>query len=231
MWKNKKNIINFLLVVAVVAMGAIILENQGRLTVPSWPMKNLAYLQQFHSENPYSSILLFCLMHLLSSSLSIPGSCTLLNITSGAVFGFFRGSIIVYVITFLSACAGYFIGRMLPLENIKRKYSSQFEQIQVKFEQYDYLSLVLVRLSPFLPFGLLNIILGFIKIPFLTYIISTTVGVFFDVVLLNSIGALISGQKASGWQDKQSILTIFIILVVAAYLVKNLSKNKQDQQP
>ena len=74
-------------------------------------------LKDYYEDRPTAMITAFCACHLLASLLCIPGSCTFLNIISGAVFGFWRGCTIVYPVTVLSACLMYFVSFEICLRN------------------------------------------------------------------------------------------------------------------
>jgi uncharacterized membrane protein YdjX (TVP38/TMEM64 family) len=90
---------------------------------------------------------------------------------------------------------------------------------------HNFLFLIILRLSPLLPFGIVNIILGFLNLNFGVYISTTIIGVFFDVTLLNSLGAFFSGTPGLNALSKLEFLLMFLGLCLFFYYVK-IFKNK-----
>jgi uncharacterized membrane protein YdjX (TVP38/TMEM64 family) len=217
---KNKYLVNAVLTLTIVIFVYWLLNHQNQIPVSAWLIKNLGFLKQFYIVSPVSAVIFFCLAHFFSATLSIPGSCTTLNILSGAIFGYERGCVIVYLVTILSGCVGYYIGTKLPLHMLRRKYSTQIELMKKNILVQDYGYLTMIRLSPFLPYGVLNMLFGFLKVPFFLYLVTTIVGIFFDVVLLNSVGAIISGNPASTWQSKRNLAIVFLVLFISSYFVK-----------
>ncbi len=198
--------------------------NHPNITSPKLIIHYIEILNLFYKSDFILVIVLFCLTHFFSACLSIPGSCTLLNLISGAIFGFWRGCIIVYFITMVSGCAGYFVGKNILITRHMEKYLTRINKIQSKLSEINYTFLVLLRLSPLLPYGVINIVLGYLKINFKLFFFSTFVGIFFDVVLLNSAGALINGGLTNSIHTKANLAIAFVLLFLFPYCVKILSK-------
>lgn len=198
-----------------------ILNHQSQIPISSWIIKNIQLARDFYSERPVFSIFIFCIAHFVSATFSIPGSCTTLNIFSGAVFGLYKGIIVVYLVTVLSGCVGYYIGSKLPFKSLEQKYKKQIETLKNSLQSNGHSYLILVRLSPLLPYGVINMLFGFINIPFFTYLITTIVGIFFDVVLLNSIGSFITDGPAFH-TDKRYLALVFFLLFISSFFVKLL---------
>ena len=186
-------------------------------------------VQQFYAENKLLTVLLFSLAHITSSAIGIPGSCTLLNVSSGALFGFWLGCAIVYPITLFSASLVYYVGLQYSNLSFLRKYKKQGEQLRKYVQEKDYLFLVSLRLNPFFPYGVLNFILGALKVPFGLYFVTTLVGVFFDVTLLNNIGAGLK-MLGEGQSQKQAplVVSFFILVVILLFLRRTFPKQHLD---
>jgi uncharacterized membrane protein YdjX (TVP38/TMEM64 family) len=194
-------------------------EVMGRLTSALSPARD------FYSDHPVLCVLIFCLMHLTASILSLPGGCTLLNVSAGAVFGFWRGCAIVYPVTLLSASLVYFVTARFSLVGLGR-FQVHLNAIREHLDQNDYFYLVSLRLSPLLPFGPLNAALGFLRVPFPLFFLTTLVGIFFDVTLLNSLGAGLSGGTPGSEKTLAvSFAVLFIIFLgLRSFLRQNEAK-------
>ena len=204
----------FLLLLVVLAIYTVQWHPTTNALAPFF--ETLVYLKSIYNEDPVLTIIVFCLIHLASSFFGIPGACTLLNILSGALFGVLLGSGIVYPLTLLSAGLGYCLGQKAANTSLLKRYSNQLLFLKQKVRNPGYTFFVSLRLSPFLPFGILNILLGILKIPFKFFLLTTSVGIFFDVVLLNSVGATLFAVDSS---YKWAIFTFFIMLLISVALI------------
>ena len=133
---------------------------------------------------------LFVLVYILACILLIPGSP--LTVGAGAVFGFWKGLILVSVGSTLGAAAAFLISRYLTREFIERKLnkSHKFSAMDMAITREGWKIIFLARLSPIIPFFLLNYALGLTKIRLHTYIISSWAGMIPGTVLYTYIGSL-----------------------------------------
>lgn len=185
--------------------------------------------EMFSTQWPLA-VALFCTLHLIASLLGIPGGCTTLNIVAGAVFGFGLGCLIVYPITVASAALSYGAGRALSGRPLAERYQKFMVRISDRLGRGDFLFLVSLRLSPLLPFGLLNFASGWLRIPFGLFISSTTVGIFFDVTLLNSVGAALRMAGSGGvGPERVWLFAIFIVLLLLFWLVRSFLFKQKGQ--
>lgn len=175
-------------------------------------LQQISRIESFHSLYPYTAIALILSAHLVVSFFGIP-ACSLINIASGYLLGFWSGSFFIYIITMFSAVLGYFSGRYFYNKIGRKSFWRELPEAIKNIEYRGIIYLILLRLSPILPFGLLNLSMGYSKIPFRAYFLSTFTGVFFDVVLLNKIGASIRDLKETTLDDYFLITGTFVILL------------------
>ena len=213
---------SLLLLALVMALAVWIVSARGSVSLPHWLDAALRDARHYYAGYPAATVALFCLAHLLSSTFSIPGSCTVLNVASGAVFGFWAGCAIVYPITMLSACVGYLAASRFRALPLMARYEGLLGSLGSRLEQGGFLFLVTLRLSPIFPYGVLNPLLGLLRVPFGTFLASTFVGIFLDVVLLNSIGATLAaaggGNPYDGWKMLLAFCGLLAVLVIVHYL-------------
>lgn len=108
----------------------------------------------------------------------------------------------------------------LPLKFIKNKYKNQIDILKDNLESNGHSFLILARLSPLLPYGALNMMFGFLRVPYLLYLLTTIVGIFFDVVLLNSIGSCLISDASTSINYKRNIALTFFILFISSIFVR-----------
>jgi uncharacterized membrane protein YdjX (TVP38/TMEM64 family) len=187
----------------------------------------LRWAQAYYHEHPTTSIFLFALVHFLCATFAVPGSCTTLNIGSGAVFGFWVGSAVVYPLTVFSGCFGYFCATYLRNSRRLKLPEATLARLEHGFASGGLLFLVTLRLSPFLPYGVLNPALGFLRVPFGAFFASTVVGIFFDVALLNSIGAAIAAAGEGPAISPKYIVAGFVTLLAGVSAVRYAARRLQ----
>jgi uncharacterized membrane protein YdjX (TVP38/TMEM64 family) len=218
-----------LLIALIVALASWIVQARyGPL--PPWAEQAIEMARAEFHQRPMLTVILFCLAHVFAAIFSIPGSCTALNVTSGAVFGFWLGCAIVYPITLFSGCLGYFAASKLRTWGILRKYEAHLERMREQVGLGSFLILVTLRLNPFVPYGVLNPALGLLGVPFGAFLASTFVGIFLDVVLLNSAGATLASAGRSegmaGWKVLVGFLAVMATFGCARWLAKKMNEVK-----
>jgi uncharacterized membrane protein YdjX (TVP38/TMEM64 family) len=190
----------------------LILVHPSQIQTISRALIFLRPAQSFATEHVILTVILFCCAHLLSSIFSFPGSCTFLNILAGALFGFWMGCAIVYPVTILSAVLVYFGAAQLSSYGFVKRYEAKMLSLKGNLLNFDYIFLISLRLSPLLPFGVINLALGLLRIPFSTYFLTTAIGIFFDVTLLASIGAGLRATEAGSSHIEKSLAITFFML-------------------
>lgn len=223
--KNRLSYITKFDVILIISFLAIflLLENKEHLQDKTeWFQQLLVFARQKYESAPLLFVGFFCLAHLISSVFALPGSCTTLNLLSGAVFGFWLGCAIVYPITMVSAVLVYFVGYKFSNFKIFSKLGLVIENQFKTMGQRDFAFLVALRLSPLFPFGIINFICGATRVPFSLYFFSTLLGVFFDVILLNNIGAALSVMTGATPLEPDQFYYIFAILFIGMVLVRFL---------
>jgi uncharacterized membrane protein YdjX (TVP38/TMEM64 family) len=171
---------------------------------------------------PVATVFLFWLAHFVSSSLALPGACTALNMTAGFLFGFWPAIAIIYPVTVFSSLGGYFIGarfsRFFRGPALQRVMSA----IEKNRRLHGHQILVLLRLSPFVPFTLINVACGILAVPLPAYLSSTIAGVFFDVVLLSGIGSNLLVAGGSMLQNGIVLGVFFVVYYITGTMRKKV---------
>lgn len=213
----KKLILNFLFLLLTGGLVYGLLVQSHSTHVSQHIANTIQPARLFYHAHPFAAVVLFWCAHLIASCFSIPGSCTVLNTLSGGIFGFWVGCTVVYPITIVSAILVYFFGKKLRGIRFFARRAERIDTWSLFLTQREFMFFVTLRLSPLLPFGLLNIVMGVADVPFPTYLLTTVVGVFFDVTLLNNLGA---GLMASSSQSQKGLAITFFVLLFMFFLLQ-----------
>ncbi|MEO5590382.1 MAG: TVP38/TMEM64 family protein [Gemmatimonadaceae bacterium] len=147
----------------------------------------------------------------------VPGS--ILTLAAGAIFGLVRGAIYVFIGATLGAAAAFLIARYVARPMVERKLAGndRFERIDRLIEKDGGRMVFLMRLSPLLPFNLLNYALGVSKVGFVPYVLAS-VGMIPGTLLYVYYGKVagdLTGLSASN-VERGPEYYLFLVLGLAA---------------
>jgi uncharacterized membrane protein YdjX (TVP38/TMEM64 family) len=239
-----ESILTVLITVLVVTLAYWFLVRDCRPAALAWLEPPIVRARDFYAANHLLAIVVFCCAHLVCSTTGLPGGCTSLNIVSGAVFGFWRGCAVVYSVTLLSALLVYELGSRLGGLAIFSRYRTRAEILLRHPERllgrplgrfwghflgrHDFLFLVSLRLSPLLPFGVLNFFAGVMRMPLALFFSTTLIGIFFDVILLNSVGAALQINDDASNTARGLIGVSFLVLLCLFLWVRRALRISQE---
>eukprot|EP00980_Cylindrotheca_fusiformis_P010926 scaffold2499_cov125-Cylindrotheca_fusiformis.AAC.17 len=175
-------------------------------------------------DNPVPGIFSFTLVFFVATVLLVPGA--LLTLGAGYVFanafGLGLGVVLGTLSTFVGACAGsmvsFLLGRYL-LRDCVKKLSQKYEiceALNVAMNEKGFRIMVLLRLSPVIPFNIINYIAGVTGITLLYYTISLLAllpGTVLYVFLGASAGSLANTSQSGS--ENAAVTTWVIVISVA----------------
>ena len=162
------------LLIAVVIMGYFFHKNMPLII--NW----IATLGFFA---PCLFLLLYCLM----SIFCLPN--LLLALAVGALFGFFNGFLLNLLGATLGAICGFSISRyLLPYRAARFEGPSRMSRLMRQVDKQGWKSVALLRLTPAIPFNLVNYGLGVTHIQFGDYIWATVIFLIPNKIILTYCG-------------------------------------------
>ncbi len=183
-------------------------------------------------------ILVFVLVYVFWVSCLLPGSW--LSMLSGFLYGTWLGSSVVFLGAFIGAHLTFYLGRTF-LKEWARKKVSNFPKVQIleKAVKREGLKVILLtRLSPLFPFGLLNFTYGLSEVKVRDFTLGI-IGILPGTILYCSLGSLalkISnfGEVLSGRSDTSSfiwsLISILSTILVVIVVLRSIRKLNQDSQ-
>ena len=174
---------------------------------------NCEILQSYYRAHPIETLLYFGLSDLAVATFSIPVSA-LMTILAGAIFGFLPALVVVTIVTNFGATLVFLAARFLFHDVVQRKYAARFSAINEGIRRDGGVYLFAIRLTPFFPFWMANLLAA------LTPIRTWT---FFWVTLLGSMPARILYILAGIELDKiESTEDIFSPMLVTLFTLLGL---------
>lgn len=122
------------------------------------------------------SVIAFSLGYVLVAALSVPGA-TVLTLAGGFLFGVAASTLYVNIGATTGASAAFLTARYLLGNSLQEKYPAQLRKFNEELERNGANYLLTVRLVPIFPFFLINFLAGLTKIPFKTFLWTTSLGI------------------------------------------------------
>jgi uncharacterized membrane protein YdjX (TVP38/TMEM64 family) len=147
--------------------------------------------------------MLFALVYIIATVMLVPGS--ILTLAAGALFGIWKGTLIVLTAASIGACCAFLIARHVARERVARHVQGdrRFAGIDRAIGESGWKIVALLRLSPIFPFNLLNYALGLTSVRLRDYVLAclamlpgTLLYVYYGRVI-GDVAALAAGTRAA----------------------------------
>jgi len=135
-------------------------------------------------------IVIFLVAYIVSTVAALPGS--LLTLAAGFAYGPLWGLVIASPASIAGATCAFLLGRTLLRDWAARKVKSSTwaKAIDAAVEREGFKLVLLLRLSPLVPFNLLNYVLSLSKIRLQTYVVASAIGMLPATALYVYLGSL-----------------------------------------
>lgn len=118
--------------------------------------------------------IVYIVLYTLGTLLVLPS--TPLNLTGGALFGIWWGTLWTTIAAIVAAIASFAFTRSLGREFVNQKLAGKWEALDRKMCQGGIFYIIAIRLLPIIPYGIVNFSAGLTSIGFKEYLIGTAIG-------------------------------------------------------
>lgn len=152
----------------------------------------------------------------------VPGF--ILTLGAGALFGVLTGAITISIASTLGATCAFLIARYAARDQVEAWIAAKprFAAIESAIGQKGWRVILLIRLSPLLPFNVLNYALGLTSISLRDYFFASWVGMFPGTLLYVYVGSLLGdlAQLDAGARTRSGLEWAYYAMgLVATFLV------------
>jgi uncharacterized membrane protein YdjX (TVP38/TMEM64 family) len=168
-----------LLLAAVVALAA------------GWPLGSwIAGAADWSQRHREAAAALFVAVYVLAAVLVVPGS--ILTLASGYLFGLPLGVALTSVGSLLGAAAAFAVGRWVARDWVEQRIATRphFRALDAAMHHDGFLIMLLARLSPLIPYNLLNYGLSITAARFRDYVLASWIGMLPAITLYVYTGSL-----------------------------------------
>jgi uncharacterized membrane protein YdjX (TVP38/TMEM64 family) len=161
-----------------------------------------------------------------------------LTVAAGFAFGVLRGSVIASIGSTFAASAAFLAGRTLARGFVEDRLARhpKFAAIDDAVAEHGFKIVLLTRLSPVLPFNLLNYAFGVTKVSFRDYVLASWIGMLPGTIMytylgsaLNSLASLSTGDVARPPAQKVMFGFGLVATLVVTIFVARISKRALDR--
>ncbi len=187
----------------------------------------LDVLERLDGRSPWV-LFLGAVLYCCATVLMLPGSG--LTIACGALFGIVRGTLVVSLGSTAGATLAFLIARTLGRAGVAR-WAQKFPRWQALDSAIGiggWKLVVLLRLSPVIPFNLQNYFLGLTPIGLVPYVVASWIAMLPGTLLYVYIGAVAKAvlleNRQRTWAEWAFFITGFIATVLAVIYVGRLAR-------
>ncbi len=174
LFKNLRYIIIFFILILISILFFSDLKNFFTL---GYVQENLINFRSLYKENVLLFSLIFSLIYIFSSALSLPFA-TLLTLLSGYIFGLALGTFIVSLCSTIGASIAFLMSKFLFYNYIQNRYKKQLVTINNEFINEGIFYIFALRLVPVFPFFVVNIVTSLLPIKLSTFFWVSILGMF-----------------------------------------------------
>ena len=180
-------------ILLLVAAAAALLLLGRAVDAGTWLAAALGWIRGLGPAAPGAYLLLY----VIACVLLLPGS--VLTLGAGAVFGVSRGIVIVWISATLGATAAFLVGRYLVRGWVAAKIAAnpKLQALDATVTREGRTIVFLMRLSPVVPFNLLNYVFGATRVSLPDYVLASAVGMLPGTVMYVYLGS-VAGELAAG---------------------------------
>lgn len=111
------------------------------------------------AQSPWLTALTVFLIYAAVTALSLPGA-TIMSLATGALFGFWAGSLLVSFASTIGATLAFLVSRYLLRDRVQQRFGGKLKGINEGVAKEGAQYLFLLRLVPVFPFFLINLLMG-----------------------------------------------------------------------
>jgi len=170
-------------------------------------------------QRPLLAALLFFIIYIVATALSIPGAA-LLTLLAGALFGVAQGVLIVSFASTIGASLAFIAARYLFRSSIETRYANKLHKINQGINQDGAFYLFSLRLIPIFPFFLINLVMALTQLRLKTYYWVSQVGMLPATIVYVNAGTELAKLNSLSGILSPSLIIAFSLLALLPYFSK-----------
>lgn len=177
---------------------------------------------------------MFAVLYVVTAVLLVPGS--VLTLGAGFVYGVTWGTVIVFPAAVAASLIAFVIARRFAYQPVQRRIarhpqSAKYAAIDRAVGRAGFKITLLLRLSPMIPYSVLNYALGATRVRFGDYTLATTIGMLPGTIMYVYLGSLVTTASELGQSpDRGWLYWIGGAITVASALAVTMLARRELQR-
>ncbi|MGY6636753.1 MAG: FAD-dependent oxidoreductase [Erythrobacter sp.] len=173
----------------------------------------------FYSENPAVVLAAFFLAYVAVTAASLPGAA-IMTLAAGALFGLVVGTVLVSFASTLGAGLAFLSARYVLRDGLEARFGERLRSINAGMERDGVFYLFSLRMIPVVPFFVVNLVMGLTRLPFVTFLWVSQVGMLLGTIVYVNAGTQLARIDSLSGIASPALLASFALLGIAPWLAK-----------
>ena len=171
------------------------------------------------------SIILFVLLYIVVTALSVPGA-VVLTLGGGFLYGTAPATLYVNLGATTGAVLAFLSARYLLGQQLQNKYQKQLDRFNREMETEGWRYLLTLRLIPIFPFFLINFLSGLTRVRLRTFAWTTALGIIPGTIVFAYAGSQVGSINSTADILSPKVIMAFLLLACFALFPAVLSRIK-----
>lgn len=150
----------------------------------------------FHAY-PVKTVLVFFLVYLAVTSLSLPGAAVL-SVLAGAIFGLPVGAVTVLLAATAGATVAFWLSRYIFHDWVQDRFGDKLQAVNAGIEKDGAFYLFTLRLIPIFPFFVINLVMGLTPMRTTVFCVVSLLGMVPGSILFVNVGTQLADLESLG---------------------------------
>ena len=220
----------WLLLAAVAALvAAFFLFDLGRYLTLGFFKSQQQAIVAYVEANPLQSALLFFLLYVAVTGLSLPGAA-IMTLVAGAAFGLLWGTVIVSFASSIGATLAFLASRFLLRELVRERFGDKLKTVNEGIAKDGAFYLFTLRLVPAFPFFLINLAMGLTPIAARTFYWVSQIGMLPGTLVYVNAGREIGAIESLRGILSPGLIISFTLLGIFPLIAKGFVRAIRKRQ-
>jgi pyruvate/2-oxoglutarate dehydrogenase complex dihydrolipoamide dehydrogenase (E3) component/uncharacterized membrane protein YdjX (TVP38/TMEM64 family) len=170
-----------------------------------------AHIQEYYAAHPLQSALLFFLLYVAVTGLSLPGAAVM-TLAGGAIFGLLWGTLLVSFASSIGATLAFLASRFLLRDWVQQRFERYMRPVNEGFLKEGGFYLFTLRLIPAVPFFAINLVMGLTRMRARTFYWVSQVGMLAGTIVFVNAGTQLAAIESPAGILKPGLIGAFLLL-------------------
>jgi uncharacterized membrane protein YdjX (TVP38/TMEM64 family) len=193
----------------------------GHYFTLSYLRESAGSLKTVYAEHPALTIVVYFVVYVLATSLSVPGA-VVLTLAGGALFGLLVGTLIVSFASAMGATLACLASRFLLRDWVQGKFGDKAAKINEGVEREGAFYLFTLRLVPIFPFWLINLLMGLTKMALRKFYWVSQLGMLAGTVVYVNAGKELARVESLKGILSPELIVSFVLIGVLPLVAKRV---------